>query len=247
MEENSASSGKRKYTKVGCCRVAFVVSLLTNFCSLLVHIDTADCSTVVSYGPTSVICGLKTVSLNDQQWCSLYLLIWFLFQSLVTPPMDCPDKGILNAFFRFSETCCANLNNYDRTVIVEFVQATLDKILFHSNIIDLHELCLIEGKYVWEIQLEVICMNLNSGIMEAVLMGVLSTLLQCKMIFEFVVCLKSNIRIHFGRQNTYMRCGFRFENSREDWQKRATQSQKLPGSCFIWHFQKVSGFLFGFW
>jgi len=124
-------------------------------------------------------------------------------QSIVKPPANQPEKGILDVAVKFSNTCSTDFDNPDRTTISDFVRECLKKVLFHANVIDLNELCLIPRKHVWKIEMEIICLNLNGSILDLSLLAAICALkycMHCYFIIIFfllvfiVICLVGKLR-----------------------------------------------------
>ncbi|KAH9390110.1 hypothetical protein TYRP_007659 [Tyrophagus putrescentiae] len=124
-------------------------------------ISTANGSALVKFGTSSAVCGIKT--------------------SLVKPPSDKPDKGIIDVEVNFSNTCSTDLENPDRTSICDLVRECIKKVLFHAKVVDLNALCLVPRKHVWKLELEIICLNLNGSIVDLSLLAAICALKFCKL------------------------------------------------------------------
>lgn len=98
---------------------------------------------------------------------------------MVKPQLNEPEKGVLDLNVIFSNVCSTDLDNPDRTAVADLVRECLKKVFFHSNMIDLSNLCLIARKYVWKIELEIICLNMNGSIVDLSLMAATSALKFC--------------------------------------------------------------------
>lgn len=149
-------------------------------------ISTANGSALVKFGTSSAVCGIKTV-------CLLNLIVFLIFftnflptqQSLVKPPSDKPDKGIIDVEVNFSNTCSTDLENPDRTSICDLVRECIKKVLFHAKVVDLNALCLVPRKHVWKLELEIICLNLNGSIVDLSLLAAICALKFCKQSSSF--------------------------------------------------------------
>lgn len=97
------------------------------------------------------------------------------------PPTDRPDEGILDLNVKFSNTCTIEFDNFDRTVVADYVRECLKKVFQHARVIDLGALCLVPGKHVWRLELEVVCLNFNGSLPDMSLLAAVAALQQCRL------------------------------------------------------------------
>lgn len=91
------------------------------------------------------------------------------------------NTGILDLSVKFSNTCSSDLTSPDRATISDFVRECLKKALHHANVIDMENLCLIARKFVWKLQVEIICLNLNGSIVDMAMVALLCALRRCRL------------------------------------------------------------------
>ena len=131
------------------------------------------------------------------EFCFCLLIILLHFKSLVKPPTEKPDKGIIDISVKFPNICFTDTDNPDPTTTCDFVRECIKKVLIHSNVIDLNELCLLPKKQVWKLDIEIICLNLNGSIVDLSMLSILFALKYCRfflftylnLFIKLIICL----------------------------------------------------------
>lgn len=122
-------------------------------------VKTADGSCCVRFGNSSVICGTKLM--------------------IQAPHPDQPNEGILDVIVKLPPNALYKYKwNKDAYADEEQVMASqIRSILLSSECLDLEQLVIQQGKDVWELNLEVICLDFDGNIMDVALTAAVGCLM----------------------------------------------------------------------
>ena len=92
-------------------------------------INTADGSAVVKQGETIVVCGIKL--------------------EIAEPKAETPKSGYIVPNLTLSPLCHSQFKQGPPSETAQVASNFLNQVLVNSGYLDLEELCILEGKYVW--------------------------------------------------------------------------------------------------
>ncbi|KAF9358992.1 Exosome complex component RRP43 [Mortierella sp. NVP85] len=133
--------------------------LLNSFRPTTVHqgvITTANGSAMVRIGGTTVVCGIKA--------------------EVAEPKMDTPDQGYLVPNVDLSPICSSAFKAGPPSEQAQVVSEQINRVLRESKVLDLKDLCIEEGKAVWSLWLDVVCVSYDGNIYDAALTSVMAAL-----------------------------------------------------------------------
>ncbi|KAF9434008.1 Exosome complex component RRP43 [Entomortierella beljakovae] len=133
--------------------------LLSSFRPTTIHhgvITTANGSAMVRIGGTTVVCGVKA--------------------EVAEPKLDTPDQGYLVPNVDLSPICSSAFRPGPPSEQAQVVSESINRILKESNVLDLKDLCIEEGKAVWVLWVDVVCVSYDGNINDAALASVMAAL-----------------------------------------------------------------------
>ncbi|KAG0006878.1 Exosome complex component RRP43 [Modicella reniformis] len=133
--------------------------LLNSFRPTTVHqgvITTANGSAMVRIGGTTVVCGVKA--------------------EVAEPKLDAPDQGYLVPNVDLSPICSSAFRPGPPSEQAQVVSDQINRVLKESNVLDLKDLCIEEGKAVWSLWVDVVCVSYDGNIYDASLTAVMAAL-----------------------------------------------------------------------
>ncbi|GJJ68337.1 exosome complex component RRP43 [Entomortierella parvispora] len=133
--------------------------LLTGFRPTTVHygvISTANGSAMVRVGGTTVVCGVKA--------------------EVAEPRLDSPDQGYLVPNVDLSPICSSAFRPGPPSEQAQVTSDAIDRVLKESKVLDLKDLCIEEGKAVWSLWIDVVCVSYDGNIYDAALASVMAAL-----------------------------------------------------------------------
>ncbi|KAF9113973.1 Exosome complex component RRP43 [Mortierella sp. AM989] len=133
--------------------------LLSSFRPTTVHygvITTANGSAMVRIGGTTVVCGVKA--------------------EVAEPKLDAPDQGYLVPNVDLSPICSSTFRPGPPSEQAQVVSESINRILKESKVLDLKDLCIEEGKAVWALWIDVVCISYDGNIHDAALAAVVAAL-----------------------------------------------------------------------
>ncbi|CAG8617855.1 1271_t:CDS:2 [Paraglomus brasilianum] len=119
-------------------------------------VTTADGSAVVRIGNTSVVCGIKA--------------------EVAEPNVNTPREGYLVPNVELSPMCSPNFKPGPPSELAQVLSETVNKLLKSSSVLSLESLCIEEGKAVWVLYCDVVCINYDGNILDASVYAVVSAL-----------------------------------------------------------------------
>ncbi|KAK3811181.1 MAG: exosome complex exonuclease RRP43-like protein [Benniella sp.] len=133
--------------------------LLNSFRPTTIHqgvITTANGSAMVRIGGTTVVCGIKA--------------------EVAEPKMETPDQGYLVPNVDLSPICSSAFKVGPPSEQAQVVSEQINRVLRESKVLDLKDLCIEEGKAVWSLWLDVVCVSYDGNIYDAALTSVMAAL-----------------------------------------------------------------------
>ncbi|KAF9362127.1 Exosome complex component RRP43 [Mortierella sp. AD094] len=133
--------------------------LLSSFRPTTVHygvITTANGSAMVRIGGTTVVCGVKA--------------------EVAEPKLDAPDQGYLVPNVDLSPICSSTFRPGPPSEQAQVVSESINRVLKESKVLDLKDLCIEEGKAVWALWIDVVCVSYDGNIYDAALASVMAAL-----------------------------------------------------------------------
>ncbi|KAG0216420.1 Exosome complex component RRP43 [Mortierella sp. GBA30] len=133
--------------------------LLMGFRPTTVHygvITTANGSSMVRIGGTTVVCGVKA--------------------EVAEPRLDAPDQGYLVPNVDLSPVCSSAFKPGPPSSQAQVVSEAINRILKESRVLDLKDLCIEESKAVWALYVDVVCVSYDGNIYDAALASVMAAL-----------------------------------------------------------------------
>ncbi|CAO3677283.1 unnamed protein product [Umbelopsis ramanniana] len=119
-------------------------------------ISTANGSAMVRIGGTTVICGIKA--------------------EVAEPRIDRPKDGYLVPNVELAPICSANFRPGPPSEQAQINAETINHVMETCQILDLSELCIEEGKAVWTLYADIVCINYDGNILDASLLALICAL-----------------------------------------------------------------------
>ncbi|KAF9084147.1 Exosome complex component RRP43 [Mortierella sp. AD031] len=132
---------------------------LTAFRPTTVHhgvITTANGSAMVRIGGTTVVCGVKA--------------------EVAEPKLDTPDQGYLVPNVELSPMCSSKFRPGPPSEQAQAVSEAINRVLKESKVLDLKDLCIEEGKAVWVLYVDAVCVSYDGNIYDAALAAIMAAL-----------------------------------------------------------------------
>ncbi|CAG8488398.1 2906_t:CDS:10 [Ambispora gerdemannii] len=120
------------------------------------HISTADGSAVVRIGNTTVVCGIKA--------------------EVAEPKTSTPKEGYLVPNIELSPICSSKVKPGPPSEHAQVMSENLNKLLKSSSVISLKDLCIEEGKAVWVLYADIICINYDGNVFDASVIAIIAAL-----------------------------------------------------------------------
>ncbi|GAB6027310.1 Exosome complex component RRP43 [Chamberlinius hualienensis] len=124
-------------------------------------ISTADGSSLVRLGNTSVMCGIKA--------------------ELATPKVNEPCKGFIVPNVELSPLCAAHFKPGPPGEQAQITSQQVVEIIESTRLIDLQQLCIKEGKIAWVLYCDILCLNYDGSLLDASLMALICALKSLKL------------------------------------------------------------------
>jgi len=126
-------------------------------CSINVgSVSTADGSSLVRLGDTTIVCGVKA--------------------EIAEPDLDAPEDGFLVPNLDLSPLCSPKYKPGPPSDDAQVLSSRLNEALVLSNIIPTKSLCIRSGKFVWVLYVDATCINYNGNAFDATLLAMVSAL-----------------------------------------------------------------------
>lgn len=119
------------------------------------HINTADGSAVVKAGGTTVVCGVRA--------------------EVAPPSADQPSQGFVTPNFSFAHSSMIPPGSQASHYCQRLTQFLLT-VLTSSDCLHLSDLCIVPGKHVWALYIDVICLDNSGNVPDASVLALISAL-----------------------------------------------------------------------
>ncbi|KAK4520563.1 uncharacterized protein ATC70_006440 [Mucor velutinosus] len=124
-------------------------------------ISTANASAMVRLGGTTVVCGIKA--------------------EVCEPKIDVPNQGYLVPNVELSPLCSPKFNPGAPSEKAQSTSEFLHQLFVKSQVFPLEDLCIEEGKAVWVLYADMVCLNYDGNILDASLLALTTALKDLKL------------------------------------------------------------------
>lgn len=111
---------------------------------------------MVRIGGTTVVCGVKA--------------------EVAEPKLEAPDQGYIVPNVDLSPICSSTFRPGPPSEQAQVVSEQINRVLRESKVLDLKDLCIEEGKAVWSLWVDVVCVSYDGNIYDAALTSVIAAL-----------------------------------------------------------------------
>jgi len=119
-------------------------------------ISTADGSSIVKCGNTTIICGIKAE---------------------VAPPLsEQPSKGFIVPNVTLPPMCSSQIKSGPPGEMAQAATQFIAELVKNELIIELEKLCIRETKWVWVLHIDLICLNLDGGLLDTCVIALVAAL-----------------------------------------------------------------------
>jgi len=126
-------------------------------CSINVgSISTADGSSLVRLGDTTVVCGVKA--------------------EIAEPDLDAPEDGFLVPNLDLPPLCSPKYKPGPPSDDAQILSSRLNEALILSKVLPTNSLCIQPGKFVWVLYVDATCINYNGNVFDATLLAMVAAL-----------------------------------------------------------------------
>lgn len=119
-------------------------------------ISTADGSSIVKIGDTTVICGIKA--------------------ELATPKATDPEKGFIITNIELTPLCSSKFRPGPPAEEAQIYSQCLYDIVLNSGIMDFKELCITKEKLVWNLYCDLACLDHNGCVLDTSIIALIAAL-----------------------------------------------------------------------
>ncbi|XP_077983660.1 exosome complex component RRP43-like [Glandiceps talaboti] len=119
-------------------------------------IGTAQGSALVKLGNTTVVCGIKA--------------------ELAVPRTEEPKKGYIVPNVDLPPLCSPRFRPGPPSEQAQVVSQFVNDVIKNSTVINLEDLCVLEGKIVWVLYCDMMCLDYDGNVVDACLMSLLAAL-----------------------------------------------------------------------
>lgn len=99
------------------------------------------------------------------------------YPELTAPHADHPSQG----FLIFHLNCQASSHTQEQNKkLTNEITKLLEKVIIGSGVLELESLCVLSGKYVWEVKLEIVVVTDDGGLVDAVLNAGIAALMDMR-------------------------------------------------------------------
>ena len=120
------------------------------------HIRTADGSAVVKAGSTSLVCGVRA--------------------EVASPAPDLPAQGYIVPNFSFAHSSMMSSELSSPSHYCQRMSQFLLTVLTSSKCLRLTDLCIVPGRYVWALYIDVLCLDNSGNVPDASVLAMISAL-----------------------------------------------------------------------
>ncbi|CAG2100720.1 unnamed protein product [Medioppia subpectinata] len=136
-------------------------------------VGTANGSAMIRFGNSAVICGITT--------------------EVIEPNIETPDEGSVEINVRLPAYCSPKYCMTDSTNDLLVLTQTLKDVVKQSKLIDLKKLCILEAKFAWSLNIELICLNNAGNLLDLCVTAIVAALHSCERAIHWISLLKKTI------------------------------------------------------
>ncbi|XP_072961057.1 uncharacterized protein [Typha angustifolia] len=119
--------------------------------------------TTLTLGPVSSADGSALVKIGET------IMLASIKLEVMTPPVESPDEGSVAVEFHMPPICSPAVRPGRPAEVAPVISKQLSDVIMRSGMINLKELCLINGKASWMAYLDVYCLNADGSLYDAAL------------------------------------------------------------------------------
>ncbi|KAL8573396.1 hypothetical protein ACOMHN_032411 [Nucella lapillus] len=119
-------------------------------------ISTAEGSSLVRLGNTVVVCGVKG--------------------EIADPKTETPDEGYIVPNVELSALCSARFRPGPPPEQAQVLSKAMDNLIRDSQCVSLQDLCIVSGKKVWVLYVDLLCLNYDGNIFDACVLAMTAAL-----------------------------------------------------------------------
>lgn len=134
-------------------------------------ISTAEGSSIVKLGNTTVACGIKA--------------------ELANPSPEHPKKGFLVPNLELPPLCSPRFRPGPQSEQAQVLSQFIADTITNSEMIDVEDLCILEGKLVWCLYIDLICLNYDGNIVDASMIALLGAIRNTRL-YEITINEETN-------------------------------------------------------
>lgn len=105
---------------------------------------------------------------------------YILFQELTKPKIETPNRGYIVPNVELPPLCSPKFRPGPPSEQAQVISKLMDTILCNSAALDLTDLCICEGKLVWVLYCDMLCINYNGSVIDACTGALTAALKTCK-------------------------------------------------------------------
>ncbi|XP_001626253.2 exosome complex component RRP43 [Nematostella vectensis] len=119
-------------------------------------ISTANGSALVKLGNTTVVCGVTA--------------------EFAEPAADVPNKGFIVPNVDLPPLCSPSFRPGPPSEHAQVLSTFIDNLITNSQLIDLEDLCIVDGKLVWVLYIDLMCLDYDGNVADAAVIAMLAAL-----------------------------------------------------------------------
>ena len=137
-------------------------------------ISSAEGSSLVKVGNTTIMCGIKIVRI-DFQFFKLKINK-LLFQELAEPENMEPNLGFIIPNIELTKLCSPKYRAVGVPLDAQILNQTIFNILLNSSCVDLSELCISNGKLAWVLYCDLVCLDDDGSVLDVAMIALMAAL-----------------------------------------------------------------------
>ncbi|OAY68361.1 Exosome complex component RRP43 [Ananas comosus] len=122
-------------------------------------VGSADGSALVKFGDTTMVAAIKL--------------------EVMTPPAESSDEGSVAVDFYMPPICSPTVRPGRSAEVAPVISKQLSDVIMSSGMINLKDLCLINGKASWIAYLDIYCLNADGSLFDAALVSAVAAFTHC--------------------------------------------------------------------
>ncbi|XP_041360022.1 exosome complex component RRP43-like [Gigantopelta aegis] len=117
-------------------------------------VSTAEGSSLIKFGNTTVMCGIKA--------------------ELANPKTEEPQKGFIVPNVELSPLCSPHFRPGPPGEQAQVMSHFMAEVIKNSKCVQLEDLCIVPGKLVWVLHVDMICLNYDGNVTDACVLALLA-------------------------------------------------------------------------